>query len=397
MATPISLGNAITRARANSPAGSSVHLTGNANVVGVTASSKTPPPWLINGIGRIRAGLGLLHRSAVPPKVAVLEIAQGAWLAQALYVAIKLGIPDLLASEPMSSDAVADKVGTDTGTTFRLMRALASHGILKQRRDGRFALTRIGHELRTDTPDTMAPMVELIGTPQHREHWSHLLHAVRTGSTAAEEVRGIPIFEYLETDRAYAEVFNRAMTGVSRMAIENLGDAYDFSELRKIVDVGGGHGALLGAVLQKAPGASGVLFDLPSVIEGAGAPLRAAGVDQRCTMISGSFFESVPDGGDAYLLKTIIHDWADEQALTILRHIRSAIAPGGRLLIFEMVLPEGAPPHPGMLLDLEMLVMTGGRERTATEYAELLSKAGFRQTRVVPTAGPMSIVEAVPA
>jgi hypothetical protein len=177
----------------------------------------------------------------------------------------------------------------------------------------------------------MAPMVELIGTPEHWEHWSSLLHAVRTGATAADEVRGMPI------------------------------------------------------------------FDQPSVIAGAGAPLEAAAVRQRCTLISGSFFESAPEGGDAYLLKAIIHDWDDDQALTILRNIRSAITPSGKLVILEHVLPEGAPPHPGMLLDLEMMVQTGGRERTASEYANLLSQGGFRQTRVVPTAGPMSIVEAVPA
>jgi hypothetical protein len=277
------------------------------------------------------------------------------------------------------------------------MRALASNGILKQRRDGRFALTRVGQELRSDTPDTMAAMVELIGTPEHWEHWGSLLQSVRTGETAAEAVRGMPIFDYFETRPEYAEVFNRAMTGVSSMAIESLDGAYDFSDRKMIVDVGGGHGALLGAVLRKAPRASGVLFDQPSVIDGAGAPLEAAGVSERCTMIAGSFFESVPQGGDAYLLKTIVHDWADDQALAILRNVRSAIAPTGRLLVLEMVLPAGAPPHPGMLLDLEMLVQAGGRERPGVEYAELLSKAGFRQTRIVPTAGPMSIIEAVPA
>jgi hypothetical protein len=362
----------------------------------VSDTSKPPPAWLIDGIGRVRAGRGLLHRAAVPPKVALLEIAQGAWLAQALYVATKLGIADALVSGPLSADEVANKVGSDAGATFRLMRALASNGILKQRRDGTFALTRVGQELRTDSPDTMAAMVELIGTPEHWEHWGSLLHSVQTGETAAEAVRGMPIFDYLETRPEYAEVFNRAMTGVSSMAIESLDSAYDFSDRKLIVDVGGGHGALLGAVLRNAPGASGVLFDQPSVIDGAGAPLEAAGVSERCTMVGGSFFESVPEGGDAYLLKTIVHDWADDQALTILRNVRSAIAPTGRLLVLELVLPAGAPPHPGMLLDLEMLVQAGGRERTGSEYAELLSKAGFRQTRIVPTAGPMSIVEAVP-
>jgi hypothetical protein len=172
--------------------------------------------------------------------------------------------------------------------------------------------------------------------------------------------------------------------------------AYDFSDRRLIVDVGGGHGALLAAVLAQAADARGVLFDLPSVVANAGPLLDAAGASSRCTVTGGSFFDSVPEGGDAYMLKTIIHDWDEDSAIAILRNVRSAIAEGGKLLLIELVLPEGTPLHPGMLIDLEMLVTAGGRERTAAEYAELLARAGFRQTRVVPTAGPMSVVEAVP-
>ncbi|MDT5326958.1 MAG: hypothetical protein QOF25_4110, partial [Mycobacterium sp.] len=204
------------------------------------------------------------------------------------------------------------------------------------------------------------------------EHWGSLLYSAQTGKTAAEKLRGVPIFDYLETNPEYARVFNEAMTGVSAMSID-------------------------AAVLAQSPPAQGVLFDLPSVVEGAGRALDAAGVTQRCTVTGGSFFDSVPDGGDAYLLKSIIHDWDDASALTILRNVRAAIAPDGKLLLLELVLPEGAPPHPGMLLDIEMLVNAGGREGTAPEYADLLLRAGFRQTRVIPTAGPSSIVEAVPA
>jgi hypothetical protein len=243
----------------------------------------------------------------------------------------------------------------------------------------------------------MAPMVEFIGHPKHWEDWGELLYAVRTGNVAAEKLRGMPFFDYLETDPDLAEAFNRAMTGVSEMAIENLMAAYDFSDSKVIVDVGGGHGALLAAVLRQARDARGVLFDLPSVIANAGPVLDAAGVTTRCTVIGGSFFESVPDGGDAYLLKTVVHDWDEDSALRILRNVRSVIAPVGKLLLIEMVLPEGTPWHLGMLLDLEMLVSVGGRERTASEYADLLLRAGFRQTRVIPTAGPVSIIEAVPA
>ena len=357
---------------------------------------KPPPPWLINGIGHVRVGLHRLHRSTVPADLALFEIAQGAWLTQALYVTTKLGIADALADGPLRADDVARRVGSDPDATFRLMRALASASMLKQRRDGRFALTRVGQKLRSDVPGTMAPMIQFIGHPHHWADWGSLLYSVRTGKPAADELRGMPFFDYLETDPEFAAVFNDAMTGVSSMAIENLPPAYDFSDRKLIVDVGGGHGALLGAVLRNAPQALGVLFDLPSVVANAGPVLDAAGVSSRCTVTAVSFFESVPDGGDAYLLKTIIHDWAEDDALSILRNIRTAIASDGKLLLLEMVLPEGTPPHPGMLLDLEMLVAAGGRERTAAEYSELLSRAGFRQSRVIPTASPMSVVEAFP-
>jgi hypothetical protein len=277
------------------------------------------------------------------------------------------------------------------------MRALASNGIFTLRRNGRFALTRVGHAARSDYPGSMAPMIAMVGNSEHWEHWGSLLHSVRTGETAVERLRGAPIFEYLDTNPEYAAVFNDAMTGVSAMAIEMAVPRYDFTSFKRVVDVGGGHGALLAAVLAAAPRAHGVLFDLPSVVDGARAVLADAGVAPRCTLEGGSFFDAVPDGADAYLMKTVIHDWDDEKSLAILRNVRTAIAADGKLLLMELVLPEGAPHHPGTLLDLEMLVHAGGRERTAVEYRDLLSRAGFHMTRVIPTAGPMSIVEAVPA
>lgn len=363
----------------------------------VPATAKTPPTWLINTIGRIRNALGTASRSAVPANIALLEISQGAWLTQALYAAAQLGIADELRDRPRSSSDVASAVGADPGATYRLMRALAANGLLKLHRDGRFSLTRVGQALRSDYDGSMAPMIKLIGHPSHWEHWGNLLYSVKTGESGAEKLRGMPVFDYLDTDPEYAKVFNDAMTGVSAMAIESAVPAYTFSGHKLIVDVGGGHGALLAAALATAPDARGVLFDLPSVIAGAGPELDRAGVSDRCTKTGGSFFEAVPEGGDAYLMKTIIHDWDDEKSLTILRNIRTAIAPNGKLLLFELVLPEGAPSHPGMLLDLEMLVHPGGCERTPSEYRDLLARAGFRMTRVIGTAGPMSIVEAVPA
>jgi len=357
---------------------------------------KAPPPALIAALNAIRGGLQRLRQATVPASVAAIELGFGAWVAQALYAAVRLGIPDALKSGPLTADEVSAAVGTDPAATYRLMRALASQSVLTRRRDGRFALTRTGRALVSDNPAGVAPMIALIGDPAHREHWSNVEHSVRTGETAVEKVRGMPMFEYLDTDPELAQVFNDAMTGASAIAIESAVPAYDFGSSKLIVDVGGGHGALLAAVLRQAPGARGVLFDLPQVVAGAGAAMTTAGVASRCDIQGGSFFESVPAGGDTYLLKTVIHDWDDEKSLTILRNVRGAIAPDGTLLLFEMVLPEGAPAHLGLVLDLEMLVAAGGQERTRGQYAGLLSKAGFRLQRVIPTTSPMSIIEARP-
>jgi SAM-dependent methyltransferase len=362
----------------------------------VSATPRTPPAWLINGLGRVRAGLGFLHRATATANIALFELAQGAWVTQALYVAVKLNIADTLAGGALTADDVARRVGANPDATHRLMRALAGKGVFKLRRDGRFALTATGNALRSDADGSMAPMIAMVGSPPHWEHWGELLHCVQTGQTAVEKLRGKPVFEYLDDHPEYARVFNDAMTGVSAMAIGAAIPVYDFTQRRLVVDVGGGHGALLAAVLAAAPAATGVLYDLPSVVADAGPVFESAGVSTRVTTVGGSFFESVPDGADTYLLKAIIHDWDDAQSLAILRNIRTAIAGDGVVLLFEMVLPDGAPPHPGLLLDLEMLVHAGGRERTADEYATLLSRAGFRQTRVIPTAGPLSIVEARP-
>lgn len=344
----------------------------------------------------MRGGLQRLRLATVPSGVAVLELGFGAWVAQALAAAVRLGIPDALDGGPRTADEVARQLGTNPGATYRLMRALASQSVLKLRRDGRFALTRTGRALVSDNPAGVAPMIAFIGDRAHREHWSELEHSVRTGETAVDKVRGMPFFDYLDTNSELAPVFNDAMTGASAIAIESAVPAYDFSRSKVIVDVGGGHGALLAEVLRRNPEARGVLFDLPAVVADAGGALSAAGVAERCEVQGGSFFESVPAGGDTYLLKTVIHDWDDDRSRAILRNIRSGIAPDGRLLLLEMVLPEGAPAHLGLVLDLEMLVSAGGLERTRDEYAELLSQAGFRLQRVVPTASPMSIIEARP-
>jgi hypothetical protein len=360
----------------------------------VSDTHKTPPVPLIRVVDRVRTGLQQLTRKMVPGNIALLEIANGSWTTQALYVAAKLGIPDELAGGPLSAAEVARRVGADPDAVHRLMRALAGKGVFEQRRDDTFALTSMGDAMRADTPGSMRAMILLVGDPAHWEHWGHLLHSVKTGETAPAKLRGTNFFEYLDTNPELAVVFNDAMTSMSAMATDPVLAAYDFSGFGRIVDVGGGHGSLLAAVLKSAPNANGVLFDLPSVVEGAQAVLDAAGVGDRCTVSAGSFMDAVPEGGDAYLLKTIIHDWDEETALLILRNVRAAMGPQAKLLLLEMVLPEHGSAHFGTMLDLEMLVIAGGKERTGSEYANLLARAGFRMQRVVETAGPLSIVEA---
>jgi len=357
---------------------------------------RIPPVALVRAIETVRAALQRLHRTLAPGGANVLDLGTGAWVTQSIYVAAKLGIPDQLADGPLHAEEVARRVDANPDATFRLMRALASNGVLRQRGDGRFALTSIGKALRTGTPGTMRDLMLWIGHPKRWEDWGHLLHTVQTGEPAFEMVHGMGAFEFLETDPELAEVFNRAMTSGSEFAIYSTLAAYDFGGYRTIIDVGGGHGRLLSMILAKVPEARGVLFDLLSVVDGAEAELKRTGVADRCTVVDGSFFESVPEGGDAYLLKSVIHDWSDDDAERILRNVRAAITPGGKLLLLEAVLPERPSSHIGVMFDLEMMVALRGKERTRAEWADLLGRSGFRLNRLVPTAGPFTVIEAVP-
>jgi hypothetical protein len=240
----------------------------------------------------------------------------------------------------------------------------------------------------------MAAMARWVGAAQHREHWSHLAEAVRTGRAVIPELRGKPVFEYLADEPELAEIFNHAMTSASELSIAPVTAAYDFSPYATIVDVGGGRGRLLAAILAATPAARGVLFDLPQVVAGAPTLLREYHAHDRVRIVEGSFFERVPDHGDAYVLKHVIHDWPDDDAVRILRNVRAAAGMGKRVLLVEWVIPNHDREFPGKWSDLEMLIAASARERTADEYGQLLNRAGFHMTRVVETASPVSIVEA---
>jgi hypothetical protein len=313
-----------------------------------------------------------------------------------VYAAAKLGLADRLATEPKNAAELAGPMRMHAPSLHRLMRTLASLGILTERDAQRFALTPVGEALRTGAPGSArSTLIAFGGTFWHG--WEEILYSLETGNTGFDKAHGMPLFEYLRQHPAEASHFSEAMVGFHGDEPPAVARAYDFSGFKNVVDVGGATGNLLAAILSSHAGPRGVLFDRPHVVLDAPALLKAHGVEDRVTIEAGDFFETVPAGGDAYVLSHVIHDWNEDRCLTILGHCRKAIKPDGRLLIVEMVLPAGDTPHPGKVLDMVMLVFPGGQERTEVEYASLLGKAGFRLSRVVPTASAVSIVEAVPS
>ncbi|OFW26105.1 MAG: hypothetical protein A3H97_14160 [Acidobacteria bacterium RIFCSPLOWO2_02_FULL_65_29] len=326
--------------------------------------------------------------------VSLLQMMTGYWVSQAIYVAAKLGIADHIAAGAADSRDLADATHTDAQSLQRLLRALVSIGVFSEATPGEYGLTPVSALLRTGTPDSMRALAIMYNEEQYRA-WADLLFSVRTGKPAFEHTFGKGIFEYFRENPEPAWTFGEAMTAWTNQLAGAVVAAFDFSPFSTVVDVGGSHGTLLAAILRKNPATRGILFDLPNVIAGAAEHLAAEGVADRCTHIGGDFFEAVPAGGDLYVMAQILHDWDDERCVAILRRCRTALRDGGKLLIVELVLPPGDGPFFGKWLDLHMLVMASGRERTAAEYQQLLQAARFELTHVQPTAAGASIVEAV--
>jgi hypothetical protein len=316
---------------------------------------------------------------------------------QLLHVAAKLGLADLLAAGPQSSAELAAQTGTHAPSLDRLLRALSSFGIFREEASDRFALTALAEPLRTEVPHSVRGLAMFVGDPQSWLPWGDLAQTVITGDQAFPRVFGLDNWTYRASHPAANAIFNGAMTSNSRRDIAAILAAYDFAPFPTVVDVGGGPGALLTGILQAHPALRGILFDQPHVVEQAPPLLAAAGVAGRCAVVAGDFFQEVPSGGDAYLLRRIIHDWDDADSVAILRVCRRAMLPQGKLLLIEAVLGPPNRPDPARLSDINMMVAQGGRERTAEEYAALLAGAGFALTRVLPTAWHCSIIEAAPA
>jgi ubiquinone/menaquinone biosynthesis C-methylase UbiE len=328
-------------------------------------------------------------------KQKLLQMITGYWVSQAIFVAAKLGIADLVKDEPKTADELAKATGTHAPSLYRLLRGLASVEIFAIDDVDRFGLTDMARCL-VDGPMSQRSVALMLGD-EHYGAWSELLYSVQTGKPGFDKLYGKPVFDWYGEHPEQAKIFDAAMTGFHGEETQKTIDAYDFSQFKTVVDIGGGNGSVMIPVLQRNPNVRGILFDLASVIERSKPALERAGVADRCQAVAGDFFKSVVAGGDAYMMRHIIHDWTDEQCTTILKNIRQVIPPSGQLLVVEIVIPPGNEPNFGKFLDLNMLVIPGGRERTEEEYATLFAGAGFKLERIVPTKSAVSIIIGKPA
>lgn len=358
---------------------------------------KLPPPRLARAVESVRAGLHRVRCKMVPPFAGVLDLTMGFAVSQTIFAAARLGIADVLAAGPLTAGQIAERIDADPDAVHRLLRVLATQHIFRQRRDGRFEMTSMAEPLRTDAPMSIRPLLMMLSHPLYWEQFGNLAQVVRTGRTTLESDHDMGLFEFLDQDPETARVFNDAMTCVTSLAIPPILAAYDFTQARTIVDVGGGNGQMLAAVLKSAPQSRGVLLEQASLESRARAVFRSAGVDDRVTISAGSFFDRVPTGGDIYLLKHVVHDWQDDLAAAVLRRVREAMSPLSKLLVVETVIPPGNTTHFGKLLDLDMMIFAGGRERSQQEISDLLTETGFELQRVVPTVTHLSLIEAVAA
>jgi hypothetical protein len=344
--------------------------------------------------GQLSLLKGNVKKDDNPAPPALFQMAVGYWLSQAIYVAAKLGIADLLAEGPRSSVELAAAVGTDATSLFRVLRALAGVGVFSHTGADSFGLAPLGEGLLTGVPGSLRATIITIGEIHYRA-CGDLLHSVRTGSPAFNQAFGMGLFDYLRHNEDAAAAFDEGMSNLADMLSYAVLCAYDFSEIRHLMDIGGGQGTFLRNILKINSKMMGTVLDMPSTVDQ--AKRRRSSVScERLVYVPGDFFTSVPDGADAHLLSGVIHDWDDERAITILTNCRKAIHRRGRLLLVEMVVPEGSANCFSKLLDLNMLVMTRGRERTQADFEHLFNAAGYRLTKIVPTLAPQSLIEGVP-
>jgi len=330
------------------------------------------------------------------PAQQVLQVATGYMASAALYVTLDLGVPDQLKDGPKSAADLATASGANEAALHRILRLLTSLGLFEQVAPRTYGLTPASRLLCKGVPGSMNAMAYFLPDPTHFRVYEDLRESALTGRPAAETALGQPIFEYFAKNPEYSEIFNDAMTALSAPVANAAIEAYDFSRFGTIIDVAGGHGEVLMSILKACPGAKGVLAEVDHVVKGAIPKIAAAGLADRCEAVECDFFHSVPPGGDAYVMKHIIHDWDDERALLILQNINKAMGDrNGTVVLLDSVIPEGPEPDFGKFIDIEMLALPGGIERTAEEFRALFDRAGFDLTSIVATKSPLSVIEAV--
>ena len=332
----------------------------------------------------------------LPPPQQMMELITGYWRSQAVGVAARLAIADRLGDGPKTVATLAAETATNEAALFRLLRGLASFGVFVETAPRTFALTPLAGTLRSNVPGSMRDFAMAETAPGHWLPWGNLDEAVRTGERATPAALGCEIFEWYGTHPVEGAAFSGAMGNLSALAAQEVGRVLPLPEKATVVDVGGAHGTLLAGVLKANPAARGVLTDLPHVIADAPRALAALGIAGRVEAVPGDFFQAVPEG-DVYLLKQVLHDWNDEQCVALLQNCARAMRPGGKVVVVEMVVPEDGTPSLAQIMDLNMLVMLPGRERTEAEFSALFRAAGLSAANVMPTHSPFSLVEATMA
>jgi hypothetical protein len=332
---------------------------------------------------------------APPVHIGMLQLLNGVHVAGAVSCLAQLGIPDLVEDGPRSAEELASQTGTNPQALYRLMRATACVGVLAEGPDGTFSETPMSAVLRSNAKPSLRALAIMGGREWHGRGWSRLEYCVRTGKQALDQVYGAHVFEYFKQNPEEAQIFNDTMTALSMIDGPAVAEAYNFDGIHSIVDVAGGHGLLLATILARNPHLKGTLYEVPHVLDGCrNGPLTP--VMERCTLASGDMFASVPAGADAYIMKHIIHDWPDDLCVKILTACRKGVNAGGKLLVVDNVIQPGNHFSPGKFLDLQMLIFPGGCERTEKQFRDLFAAAGWRLSRIIPTAAADSIVEGVP-
>ena len=350
-----------------------------------------PPLFFVSITERMRSFFLRLYRKFTHPNVAVFEMVHHFWLASAIGVAAELGVADILKKGPKSIGELALQTGSDEESLYRLMRMLASHDVFREKYDRIFALTPLAKALQEEQ---LKYLITSHLTKLHYNMFSELAYCVRTGKNASELFTGHALFDHIGADEKRNELFIKAMTSASMMQVSAILSGYSFRTYRNIYDIGGGQGLMMASVLKKFPGCRGIVFDLPQAQGQAMEIIEQYGIADRCKFMAGSFFESLPEGGDLYMLKSVLHDWDDEQCMKILSNLYKAMSAESRLLIMESIIEEGNRPSFGKMSDVLMMVAVGGKERTRVEYSILLQKAGFRIRKIRRTVAPLSLIEA---